>query len=130
MESSIFDIELETVTMVVNIEEVEDQGNEVVNFFIVEDLDGIKINLSDSDVNDIKSFYDEVFEYIISEQKLVEFQLVYEKNNLFFEVASDIIEHLNDEIKQSKDNFKKIIRLTNDKKDLITGFDTSKMVSQ
>lgn len=117
MESSESNIELETTTMIVDIEELEDQENEVVNF-IVEDLDTLKINLSDSDVNDIKDFYDKVFEYIVSKKKLIEFQLGYEKSNLFSEVASDIIDHLNDEIKQSEDNFKKIIRLTNNKKEI------------
>lgn len=115
MESSETNIELETIIMPVEVEEFGDQENEVVNL-IVKDLDTIKIELSNSDVNDIKCFYDKVFEYIISEKSLIEFQLRYEKSNLFFEVASDIIDHLNDEIKQSEDNFKQIIRLTKDNK--------------
>ena len=127
MESSETNIELETIIMSVGVEEFRDQENEVVNL-IVEDLDTIKIELSDSDVNDIKSFYDKVFEYIISEKKLIEFQLKYEKSNLFFEVANDIIDHLNDEIKQSKDNFKEIIRLTNDNKKVESKLNNSELV--
>ncbi|WP_077706545.1 hypothetical protein [Virgibacillus dokdonensis] len=126
MESSETNIELETIVMIVEVEEFMDQENEVVNL-MVEDLDKIKIELSNSDVNDIKCFYDKVFEYIISEERLIEFQLRYEKSNLFSEVASDIIEHLNDEIKQSEDNFKKIIRLTNDKKRVEPELNNSKI---
>ncbi|MDQ0300539.1 hypothetical protein J2S78_003007 [Salibacterium salarium] len=114
MKSSEPNMELGTVTMNVDVEELEDQRNEEVNF-IVEDLDKIKISLSDENINDIKKFYDRVFEYIISEKKLIEFQLRCEKNNLYSEVASDIIDHLNNEIKQSQENFEQIISLASDK---------------
>lgn len=108
MESSMV---LDTVKMAVSIEEIEgEQDTRIVNFH-VKDLGDIKIELSNSDVNDIKDFYDKVFEYIILEKKLIKFQLEHEKNNLFSEVANDIIEHLNNEITQSEQNFIKLIEL-------------------
>lgn len=108
MESS---AKLETIIMGVKIERLPENGEtEIVNF-VVSELDNMKVNLSESDVNDLKHLFDKIFEYIISKRKLIEFQLVDEKSDLFFEVASDLVEHLNHEIIQSKDNFESLIEL-------------------
>lgn len=107
-----FKIQLPVVTMNVNIEEQTEDESKTV-YLVVEDLDSLKINLSDSNVEDIKELFDRVFEYILLNKKLIEFKLKYEKSNLFIEVANDIVEYLNGEIIQSEDNFIKIIELEN-----------------
>lgn len=108
MESS---AKLETISMDVKIERLpENEETEIVNF-VVADLDNVKVDLSESDVNDLECFFDKIFKYIISKKQLIKFRLVDKKSDLFFEVASDLVEHLNHEIKQSKDNFEKIIEL-------------------
>lgn len=105
-------IQLPVITMNVNIEENKEGESKTV-YFVVEELDSLKINLSDSNVEDIKDFFDRVFEYILLNKNLIEFKLEYERSNLFIEVANDIVEYLNEEIIQSKNNFIKIIELEN-----------------
>lgn len=48
---------------------------------------------------------------IVEENKLIVFELTDEKKDLFYEVAVDIITHLNLEIEQSKSDLEKIIQL-------------------
>ncbi|MCH3458073.1 hypothetical protein LDA93_14225, partial [Enterococcus faecium] len=68
------------------------------------------INLSDSSVEDIKELFNNIFDSIVDENKLIVFELVDEKNDLFHEVAVDIINRLNLEIEQSKPELVKIIQ--------------------
>lgn len=106
-----FNEDLEEVIMNVEIEELDDeQGNKRVSF-VVKDLDSIKVELSNSNVDDIKELFDKTFDYIILQKKLVVFNMKSEGSNLFIEVASDIVEHLNKEIKQSEENFQKLITM-------------------
>ena|SRR5699024_1477006 len=105
-----YNMKLDTVTMAVDIEEVGDHENRTVNF-VVRDLGDTKIELSNSNVDDIKNFYDIIFEFIILEETLINFSIDSDRSNLYFDVARDIIEHLNNEIKQSEDNFVKLIEL-------------------
>ncbi|HBH6358664.1 TPA: hypothetical protein KT778_002732, partial [Enterococcus faecium] len=51
-----------------------------------------------------------IFDSIVDENKLIVFELVDEKNDLFHEVAVDIINRLNLEIEQSKPELVKIIQ--------------------
>lgn len=104
-------LDLEEVVMDVEIEEIKDgQGDKIVSF-VVEDLDSIKVELSNSKVEDIKELFDKIFDYIISERKLITFKLKSTGSNLFIEVAHDLVEHLNKEIEQSKENFQKLITI-------------------
>ncbi|MCH3661292.1 hypothetical protein LC936_14815, partial [Enterococcus faecium] len=70
----------------------------------------LNINLSDSSVEDIKELFNNIFDSIVDENKLIVFELVDEKNDLFHEVAVDIINRLNLEIEQSKPELVKIIQ--------------------
>jgi len=104
-------IELKKFVMKTKVEEFEgEQGEKIVNF-VIEDLDNSKIALSTSNVDDIKRTFDNIFEYIISEEKVIELELDCAKDNLFHEVAKDLVEHLNKEIEQSKENFEKLIAM-------------------
>ncbi|MEO2719969.1 hypothetical protein ABHA24_13285, partial [Enterococcus faecium] len=61
-------------------------------------------------VEDIKELFNNIFDSIVDENKLIVFELVDEKNDLFHEVAVDIINRLNLEIEQSKPELVKIIQ--------------------
>ena len=74
------------------------------------ELNNLNINLSDSSVEDIKGLFNNIFDSIVDENKLIVFELVDEKNDLFHEVAVDIINRLNLEIEQSKPELVKIIQ--------------------
>lgn len=75
------------------------------------ELRELKINLSDSSVDDIKNLFNSIFDTIVDEKELIILELRDEKNDLFHEVAEDIIDQLNSEIEQSKSDLFKIIDL-------------------
>ncbi len=104
-----FSTELEKVDMEVKIEELtDDEGKKIVNF-VVEDLDSAIIELSNSSVDEVKDFFDKIYEYIISKEQLIVFNLINTESNLFIEVATDLVERLNSEIEQSEENFVELI---------------------
>lgn len=108
-----FNTELDKVEMKVKVEEFEDErAGKVVNL-TVEDLDSAKVDLSSSSVDEVKELFDNIYEYIISQEKLIVFDLINTENNLFVEVATDLVEHLNHEIEQSEENFSNLIRIKN-----------------
>lgn len=78
---------------------------------IFNELRELKINLSDSSVEDIKNLFNSIFDTIVDEKELISLELKDEKNDLFHEVAEDIIDQLNSEIEQSKPDLIKIIDL-------------------
>ena len=80
---------------------------------VFNELDNLSVNLSDSGVEDVKQLFDKVFDYIIADEKLIQFTLEDNQEDLFHEVSEDIIVQLNAEIKQSEENFEKIIVLNN-----------------
>ena len=80
---------------------------------VFNDLGDLSVNLSNSEVEDVKQLFDKVFDYIVLNEKLIQFTLVDEQEVLFHEVAKDVIDQLNAEIKQSEENFDKIIVLKN-----------------
>ncbi|MCH3471799.1 hypothetical protein LDA66_13240, partial [Enterococcus faecium] len=57
-----------------------------------------------------KELFNNIYDSIVDENKLIVFELVDEKNDLFHEVAVDIINRLNLEIEQSKPELVKIIQ--------------------
>ncbi|OGL22731.1 hypothetical protein A2707_02330 [Candidatus Saccharibacteria bacterium RIFCSPHIGHO2_01_FULL_45_15] len=73
-----------------------------------DDLDHISVNLSDSSVDDIKTVFDATFEYINTNQKLIEFELDDTTDDLFNQVSKDIIEQINREVLEARQNFTKI----------------------
>lgn len=97
--------------MIVNIEEekIGGKGSEV--YFKVAELDDLLINLSSSDVKDIREFFNRIFDFIVEEEKLITFKLDTNERNLFYEVAQDMVDYINQEIQSSEKNF---LRLIND----------------
>ena len=79
---------------------------------ILEEIDS-KVELTNSSTEDIKPLFDSVYEYIVSNKKMIQFFLNDSSQDLFYEVANDIIVQLNSEIKQSENDFIKIFKLEN-----------------
>lgn len=96
--------------MLVNIEEGKKTADDdyFVNFKVTE-LDDLSVNLSDSDVNDIKKLFNAIFDYIVNEKELIYFKLDTEITNLYHDVAQDMINYINLEISSSEENFLKLI---------------------
>lgn len=76
-----------------------------------EELDEAEIVLTDSKIDDIKDIFNKLFDYIMANKELVELKLEDDQNDLYHEVAADIIQQLNSEISQSSGNFKKLWQL-------------------
>lgn len=71
----------------------------------------IEINLAESDVADIKTLFDSIFEKIYESRTRLKFRLEDSETDLYNQVSKDIIERLEKEIEQSWDNFEKIWQL-------------------
>lgn len=72
------------------------------------ELEDTTVDLTDSSINDIKTLFDKVFDYMVDNKQLVKFELDDAKNDLYHDVSKDIIDQLNSEIAESKDNIEKI----------------------
>lgn len=99
---------METIRMELKI--YRSENNELVRFSIPQ-LNNVGINITDSETSDIENLFNSIFEEIISNNKLIEFELNDESNDLFYEVAKEIVNQLNIEIKNSEDDFQRIIDL-------------------
>lgn len=99
---------METVIMELKI----NRSDEIVTFSIPE-LNNIEIVITDNNTSDIENLFNCIFEKIIETNNIIEFKLVDEIEDLFKEVAEDIVSQLNSEIKNSENDFKKIIELAN-----------------
>lgn len=99
---------MESVSMEFKI--IRNDESETVDFFVSE-LDECKIELTNSNTDDIERLYNLIFNYIIESKKLIKFNLIDDKKDLFYEVASDIVLQLNNEIQNSESNFESIIKL-------------------
>jgi len=88
----------------------DEEANSVKLVF--KELEDTKVDLTDSSINDIKTLFDRVFDYMVSNKQLVRFELDDAKNDLYHDVSKDIIDQLNSEIAESKDNIEKIWALT------------------
>ena len=74
-----------------------------------DDLD-CSINLENEDITDLKDFFDKIFDYIVENERLVDFKLEnHTDKQLFQSVAEDLIKQINAEIKDSAKNFEEII---------------------
>ena len=78
---------------------------------IFEELDEAEIVLTDGKVDDIKDIFNKLFDYIMTSKELVELKLEDDQSDLYHEVAADIIQQLNSEIRQSSGNFEKLWQL-------------------
>ena len=88
------------------------ENNETVKF-LIPDLENSSIDITDSNTNDIENLFNLIFQEVIKSKKLIEFVLDDSNNDLFNEVASDIVMQINSEIKNAESDFEKIIELDN-----------------
>ncbi|KKW72458.1 hypothetical protein QUF15_08335 [Lactococcus lactis] len=102
-----FENGLEEVQVDVSI--VREKDDAKVELFLRE-IDS-KVELTNSSTEDIKSLFDSIYEYIVNNKKMLQFNLNDSSQDLFYEVANDIIVQLNSEIKQSENDFIKIFKL-------------------
>ena len=89
------------------------ENNETVKF-LIPDLENSSVNITDSNTQDIENLFNLIFQEVIKRKKLIEFELDDLNNDLFNEVANDIVMQINSEIKNSESDFTKIIELDND----------------
>lgn len=97
--------------------EEKDSGTEEIRI-IFNDLEKFEINLSENNVEDLKKFFDIIFDYIVEEKKLIKFTIEDEKQDLYNEIVLDVLEQINNEIEASKENFQKIFNLSENKDDI------------
>lgn len=88
------------------------ENNETVNF-LIPDLENSSVNITDSNTEDIEILFNLIFQEVIKSKKLIEFELDDSNNDLFNEVANDIVMQINSEIKNAESDFEKIIELDN-----------------
>lgn len=88
------------------------ENNETVKF-LIPDLENSSVNITDSNTQDIENLFNLIFQEVIKRKKLIEFELDDSNNDLFNEVANDIVMQINSEIKNAESDFKKIIELDN-----------------
>ena len=89
-----------------------DESKSSINLIFKFDKD-VLVELTDSKVEDIKTLFDNIFDTIIQDKKYLIFKLDdNEKTDLYHDVAEQIIDQINSEIDQSKNNINRIWRLT------------------
>lgn len=88
------------------------ENNETVKF-LIPDLENSSVNITDSNTKDIENLFNLIFQEVIKSKKLIEFELDDSNNDLFNEVANDIVMQINSEIKNAESDFEKIIELDN-----------------
>lgn len=88
------------------------ENNETVKF-LIPDFENSSVNITDSNTQDIENLFNLIFQEVIKRKKLIEFELDDSNNDLFNEVANDIVLQINSEIKNAESDFKKIIELDN-----------------
>ena len=88
------------------------ENNETVKF-LIPDLENSSVNITDSNTKDIENLFNLIFQEVIKSKKLIEFELGDSNNDLFNEVANDIVMQINSEIKNAESDFEKIIELDN-----------------
>ena len=99
-------------TIVMKFKVNRNENNETVKF-LIPDLENTSVNITDSNTQDIENLFNLIFQEVIKSKKLIEFELDDSNNDLFNEVANDIVIQINSEIKNAESDFKKIIELDN-----------------
>lgn len=102
---------LEKIEMSVSIKRKNADGESTAQL-IISELGNLSVDLTTESVEDIKELFKKVFDYIVSEKKIIQFKVEDGINDLFFDVSNDVITQINREIQQSEDNFLKIFSLT------------------
>ncbi|MDU5069999.1 hypothetical protein [Finegoldia magna] len=101
---------MESIVMKFKVDRSE--NNETVKF-LIPDLENSSVNITDNNTKDIENLFNLIFQEVIKSKKLIEFELDDSNNDLFNEVANDIVMQINGEIKNAESDFEKIIELDN-----------------
>lgn len=101
---------METIVMKFKVN--RNENNKTVKF-LIPDLENTSVNITDSNTQDIENLFNLIFQEVIKSKKLIEFELDDSNNDLFNEVANDIVIQINSEIKNAESDFEKIIELDN-----------------
>lgn len=99
-------------SIIMNFKVDRSENNETVKF-LIPDLENSSVNITDSNTKDIENLFNLIFQEVIKSKKLIEFELDDSNNDLFNEVANDIVMQINSEIKNAESDFEKIIELDN-----------------
>lgn len=78
---------------------------------VIPDLENVTISLSNSETVDIEQFFNKVFKWVIENKRLINFYTNDEENDLYNEITKELISQLNNEIKQSENDFDAIIEV-------------------
>lgn len=78
---------------------------------VIPDLENATINLSNSETVDIEQFFNKIFKWVIANKRLINFYTNDEENDLYNEITKELISQLNNEIKQSENDFDAIIEV-------------------
>ncbi|NLI64483.1 MAG: hypothetical protein GX367_07115 [Bacteroidales bacterium] len=105
---------MEIERLVARIKRIKNKDGEMesVSLFFP-DLEGKSITLSESDSTEIEKLFNQIFDQIIQQKKIIEFYLEDDESDLFSEVADDIILQINSEIRQSEFDFERLIEIYN-----------------
>lgn len=95
---------------IINVEILE--NSEEVYLQFSNGLDN-KIILSSDEHEDLKRFFDDLFEFILTQKKVVKFEIIESEKTLYFKTANDIVNYLNREVEESIENFVKILEYSN-----------------
>lgn len=98
------------VETICNVSIHRDENNDRLTFDL---LNNVEIDLTTDKNDDIETLFNHVFEYIITNKKLIQFEIVDKKTDLIHEVVTDIFKQLNKEISSSRESFLNIIDLNN-----------------
>lgn len=85
------------------------ERNEIISLIFEDEISSIK--LTESNVEDLEIFYNDIFTYIINKGKMIKFNLIDDGTDLFHDVSVDIINQVTTEIKNSESQFKEIREL-------------------
>lgn len=94
-----------------------ERGDEQVAI-VIQEWGQLKIILTNDSVDDIEIWFNTIFDKIVEERESVKFVLKDNNNDLYHEVVDDIISQINSEIKQSENDFDKIIEITKNTDDI------------
>lgn len=107
---------MEIINVTVQIQREEKSGEKVVKVCFDEPKDTYLI-LTNQKSDDVEKLFNNVFNWIIDEKKLLKFVLEDNENDLFKEIVDEIIKDLNSEILQSQDQFMEVIEVISDLED-------------
>ena len=96
--------------------EIERSDEQVA--LVIQEWGQLKIILTNDSVDDIEIWFNTIFDKIVEERESVKFVLEDNNNDLYHEVVDDIISQMNSEIKQSENDFDRIIEITKNTDDI------------